>query len=630
MLRLCEGSVRRALSEPSIGSITTRAVAAGAEGDLAALLGDREEGGALCGQRLELDEDGVLAAAVDRPGCGRRPRRPPRRRCAPRSRAPRRRPGAGPRRRGGKFPASLRKKRPSAGLYGALALGDGPDASTAPRDRVGRRAPAAARRAPARARPRSSRGGWRGSPRRARGRSGSSIAHLDPGDRAAPAAPRRGAPRAAPTRSSGSGPGRRSPSASCATDLPRPPGSTPSSRSSAAPSGSRSCSTTSTSCRCAARRSAATRPACWPACWSGSTRSRRGAEQPEPDLAELCAAHDRILAEAGSIDRGDLFLILNRTLGERPDVREAIAARFTHWMVDEYEETTAGAAGGARARWRRRTRTALRVERVDRPGARGPAGGDVIVLEQVFRQPRAAVLALHQRAGAGAGGGPRRRAPAGDRHLAGRDLRAGRGPGRQGRPGGGGDGGARHPASTSPGPAALFQRPEVRDAIAWLRVLADPGDSAAAARALTRPPIELRSADLARLTTIARRRKLDMVSACEAALESPQITPEARERIQSFLKLYGTASAAMEERRADVFVRRLIERGRAAAPAPLRRPARGRRAAARALAAGRAGLDLGAARAARLDPRLRPLPERGRRGRASSRPAARSRPRRAR
>ena len=51
-----------------------------------------------------------------------------------------------------------------------------------------------------------------------------------------------------------------------------------------------------------------------------------------------------------------------------------------------------------------------------------------------------------------------------------------------------------------------------------------------------------------------------MVSACEAALESPQIPPEGRERIQSFLKLYGEASAAMEERRADVFVRRLIER----------------------------------------------------------------------
>jgi DNA helicase-2/ATP-dependent DNA helicase PcrA len=110
------------------------------------------------------------------------------------------------------------------------------------------------------------------------------------------------------------------------------------------------------------------------------------------------------------------------------------------------------------------------------------------------------------------------------------------------------------------GPAALFQRPEVRDAIAWLRALADPDDSPAAARALTRPPIELRPGDLARLTTIARRRKQDMVAACEAALDSPQFQPEARERIQAFLKLYNAASAAMEERRADVFVRRLIER----------------------------------------------------------------------
>ena len=51
-----------------------------------------------------------------------------------------------------------------------------------------------------------------------------------------------------------------------------------------------------------------------------------------------------------------------------------------------------------------------------------------------------------------------------------------------------------------------------------------------------------------------------MVDASEAALESPQLQPEARERIQSFLKLYGAAAAALEERRADVFVRRLIER----------------------------------------------------------------------
>jgi len=110
------------------------------------------------------------------------------------------------------------------------------------------------------------------------------------------------------------------------------------------------------------------------------------------------------------------------------------------------------------------------------------------------------------------------------------------------------------------GDAALFQRPEVRDVLAWLRMLADPTDSAAVVRALTRPPVELRSIDLARCTAIARRRKLDMISVLDAALESPQLPPEARDRIKAFLKLQRSASAAMEEMRADVFVRRLIER----------------------------------------------------------------------
>jgi DNA helicase II / ATP-dependent DNA helicase PcrA len=110
------------------------------------------------------------------------------------------------------------------------------------------------------------------------------------------------------------------------------------------------------------------------------------------------------------------------------------------------------------------------------------------------------------------------------------------------------------------GDAAFFGRPEVRDTLAWLRMLADPNDSAAVVRALTRPPVELRSVDLARVSTIARRRKLDMVSALDAALESPQLPPEARDRVQSFLKLYSAAAEALEEMRADVFVRRLIER----------------------------------------------------------------------
>jgi DNA helicase-2/ATP-dependent DNA helicase PcrA len=110
------------------------------------------------------------------------------------------------------------------------------------------------------------------------------------------------------------------------------------------------------------------------------------------------------------------------------------------------------------------------------------------------------------------------------------------------------------------GEAAFFQRAEIRDVLAWLRLLADPGDAGAVVRALARPPIELRSVDIARCTQIARRRKLDMVSALAAATESPQVPPEARERIRVFLKLYRASATALDSSRPDLYVHRLIER----------------------------------------------------------------------
>jgi DNA helicase II / ATP-dependent DNA helicase PcrA len=288
--------------------------------------------------------------------------------------------------------------------------------------------------------------------------------------------------------------------------------------------------------------------------------AEREAQQRELEFAELYATHDRILAESGSLDRGDVFLALDCLLVERPDVRRQIGERFRQLMVDELEEASPAQLG------------VLESLAVDNPNqvfaletgaseewfARAHPGGERIVLEQRFRNPRLSFWRCsNERAQAQA-------VARAVEHL----IAAGTAaeevsvlvadPAKQG----GAVAGAMEergiPFHLS-GPAALFQRPEVRDAIAWLRVLADPADSAAAARALTRPPVELRSGDLARLTTIARRRKLDLVAACEAALDSPQFQPEARERIQSFLKLYEGAAAGMEERRADVFVRRLIE-----------------------------------------------------------------------
>jgi DNA helicase-2/ATP-dependent DNA helicase PcrA len=110
------------------------------------------------------------------------------------------------------------------------------------------------------------------------------------------------------------------------------------------------------------------------------------------------------------------------------------------------------------------------------------------------------------------------------------------------------------------GEAAFFQRAEIRDVLAWLRLLADPSDAGAVVRALARPPIELRSVDIARCTQISRRRKLDMVAALAAAIESPQVPPEARERIHVFLKLYRAGMAAIDTTRPDLYVHRLIDR----------------------------------------------------------------------
>jgi CRISPR/Cas system-associated exonuclease Cas4 (RecB family) len=105
------------------------------------------------------------------------------------------------------------------------------------------------------------------------------------------------------------------------------------------------------------------------------------------------------------------------------------------------------------------------------------------------------------------------------------------------------------------GAAAFRERSEVRDVLAWMRLLVDPQDAAAVVRALARPPIELRQVDLARVIALARRRKLDMVSALTTAIESPQVPPDARERVQRFLELRKAAAEALDAGRPDLLAR---------------------------------------------------------------------------
>jgi len=120
---------------------------------------------------------------------------------------------------------------------------------------------------------------------------------------------------------------------------------------------------------------------------------------------------------------------------------------------------------------------------------------------------------------------------------------------------------------------AFLKRPEVRDVLAWMRLLVDPQDAAAVVRALSRPPIELRQVELARVIQVARRRtpggtlraggqagKVELVLGLVAATEAPQVPPETRERIQRFLQLHRAAAAQLDTLAPDAFIAQLIER----------------------------------------------------------------------
>lgn len=316
----------------------------------------------------------------------------------------------------------------------------------------------------------------------------------------------------------------------------------------------------------------------------------------EAEVAALIRVHDRMLADLGCIDAADVCSIAAELLVKNSGIADRVGAEFPHLVIDELEDLHP-------VRARLLAQLAGRAESLvaaidDSRATDGPASrqlfGDIapdasaVSLTDSFRLGPDSIDATRALLAGGEitvapewrpaavdgsirfwrSGGAQAEAQAVAREVE-HAIGEGADPdsiaiavGDSNR-----DGGVvssalaeRGVPATVGGGAALFRQPEVRDTIAWLRALADPHDAPAVTRALTRPPVELRSVDLAKLTVIARRRKLDMVSACDAALESPQIVPEARQRIESFLSLYKAAAAALDGHRPDVFVRRLIER----------------------------------------------------------------------
>ena len=315
----------------------------------------------------------------------------------------------------------------------------------------------------------------------------------------------------------------------------------------------------------------------------------------ELELAQVYERHEALLAERGALDGGDLLLRSFDLLLEHPHVRRRVSERFRHVLVDDYQDASFAQATVLRLLCEEHGNVAVAgdpasaVHRLRGAGdknlddfEREHADAKVVRLERNQRSGRRIVAASRavaqdeEKVSARAGGEVLFWHCRSDRAQAQRAaveaerlVTAGAAPEevcvlvRDVASGGALVGSALEERGIPfrlAGAAAYFQRSEVRDVIAWLRLLADPGDSGAVVRALSRPPIELRQVDIARLTQLARRRKLDMVSGIEAACESPGLSPEGRDRALGFLRVYRAGSRAFEEMPPDRFVHRLIER----------------------------------------------------------------------
>ncbi len=323
------------------------------------------------------------------------------------------------------------------------------------------------------------------------------------------------------------------------------------------------------------------------AAWAQTQESLR-----EREFAEIFQAHNRMLREQGTCDDGDLVRLALRQIADNPVSRQP----FEHVLIDDAQELDLGPATLARSvAGRELTVAGDPLAAVNRFRGAGAArlqafasdGTRSVRLLHSLRCPtRVSEAAWAVAIGAPSQADPRDLAPLGEvefwhcaseraqaqavaaeieRLVSRQDVAPGQiavivpETGREGRAVADALEERAVPHSLV-GESALFQRVEVRDLLAWMRLLADPSDASAVVRALARPPIELRSVDIARCTQIARRRKLDMIAALAAATESPQVPPEARERIRAFLKLYRACMAQIDTMRPDLYVHRLIER----------------------------------------------------------------------
>src|SRR3954451_20256133 len=264
----------------------------------------------------------------------------------------------------------------------------------------------------------------------------------------------------------------------------------------------------------------------------------------ELEFAHVFAAHDRLLAQAGALDVGDLTLHAFRLLHEKPHVRARLAARFPHVLADGFQDLSFAQSAMTRLLTQERRdltvagnddeavhRTRGRASKNLRDFSREHDDATTIVLPRSRRVSTALLDAaevviapsgdrLEKRLSGGRGGGGVRIWRCQTERAQGQAVAAE--VERLVERGGvaAADIAVFVPSLKDDGPvvaaaleeraipfrlvggAAYFQRAEVRDLLAWLRALADPSDAGAVVRALSRPPVNLRSVDIAMITQL--------------------------------------------------------------------------------------------------------------------------------
>ena len=110
------------------------------------------------------------------------------------------------------------------------------------------------------------------------------------------------------------------------------------------------------------------------------------------------------------------------------------------------------------------------------------------------------------------------------------------------------------------GGTAFLERGEVKDALAWLRLVANPDDDAAFLRAVTNPKREVGATTLAKLAELARNANMPMARAIESVGALKQLAPRAANALDGFAGIVRGLRADAQRLPPSELVRELAHR----------------------------------------------------------------------